>query len=806
MSLPNERGPLITRRQMIAAGLSSSLVLMRPFSLFAAATEDATSVEPQPYFAAVKRAVESLAKLGEPLVALDAAQLAALSSKNNRSAIDAAEKILDRYTLARVSIGSGGVTNASAGGAQRTLIEQGWRLFLVRVWNPIGNTGSLAVVTGALYGATPGKMSLSPFTLAQRPGLSLTPGNSLNPAPAIAQMWLTTEMFEAPPMAPALSGFSIEYRVIEIFSRDQGPRSSDFHLSTTSNPYGLRKVRLDFDCLPSRNVGLHILDTDGRGCVASLIIKDNLDRIYPLPAMRLAPDLSFQPQIYRADGETVRLPDGDYTIESKRGPEYIREIQKVLVGDDRNQVEIKLKRWVDPAAYGWYSGDTHIHAAGCAHYDNPTEGVSPATIVRHARGEALSIADVLTWGPGYYYQKQFFTGHTESPPAGLEHPELQAANNASLQTRATPEDSETLIRYDIETSGFPSSHAGHLVLLRLADQDYPGAKAIEDWPSWNLPILKWAKAQGSVAGYAHCGDGLTVESSILPNYEVPPFDEDGAHEAIVDVTHSVVDFLSGGEMPPAGELNIWYHMLNCGFRLAMLGETDFPCRSDFDQRPGMGRSYVRLDRRPVDDSGYDAWLHNLQKGRLYHGDGRSHFLEFTVNGRASGDGNVTLDAAGIVDVEATIAARLEAVPTAETEAIRSSPDLVPPSWHLERARLGNSRGVEVELVVNGIAINRTAIIADGTPRRVRFKSNIVRSSWAALRILPSAHTYPVFVEIGGKAVRASKRSAQWCRNCVDTIWTLKSPFMRESERAAAAEAFDHARKTYDDILRECEVE
>ena len=46
------------------------------------------------------------------------------------------------------------------------------------------------------------------------------------------------------------------------------------------------------------------------------------------------------------------------------------------------------------------------------------------------------------------------------------------------------------MRYDLEVSGFPSSHAGHLVLLRLKDQDYPGTKALEDWPTWDLPILQ----------------------------------------------------------------------------------------------------------------------------------------------------------------------------------------------------------------------------------------------------------------------------------------------------------------------------
>jgi hypothetical protein len=126
-------------------------------------------------------------------------------------------------------------------------------------------------------------------------------------------------------------------------------------------------------------------------------------------------------------------------------------------------------------------------------------------------------------------------------------------------------------------------------------------------------------------------------------------------------------------------------------------------------------------------------------------------------------------------------------------------------WHLENARIGESREVAVELVVNGIAVEKTAIVADGTPRKLTFKVALARSSWVALRILPSAHSHPVFVQIADRPIRASRRSAQWCRSCVDKLWEVKSPHMRESERAAAAEAFDHARKLYDDVARECEV-
>jgi len=172
-----------------------------------------------------------------------------------------------------------------------------------------------------------------------------------------------------------------------------------------------------------------------------------------------------------------------------------------------------------------------------------------------------------------------------------------------------------------------------------------------------------------------------------------------------------------------------------------------------------------------------------------------------VHGRRSGEDDVELKTPATVTVETLVAARLEPAPTADTDAVRKSPYI----WHIEKARIGASREVPVELLVNGLPVDKSVLLADGTPRKIKFKVPIHRSSWVALRILPSAHTHPVFVMVTEKPIRASKRSAQWCRACVDKVWEVKSPFMRESERPTAAEAFDHARKTYDGIIDECEV-
>ena len=60
-----------------AGGLGSGLLLMRPSLLFAAET----AIEPQPYFAGVKRALAALTRLGAPASAADAQQIAALANE-----------------------------------------------------------------------------------------------------------------------------------------------------------------------------------------------------------------------------------------------------------------------------------------------------------------------------------------------------------------------------------------------------------------------------------------------------------------------------------------------------------------------------------------------------------------------------------------------------------------------------------------------------------------------------------------------------------------------------------------------------
>jgi len=492
---------------------------------------------------------------------------------------------------------------------------------------------------------------------------------------------------------------------------------------------------------------------------------------------RLAPDFGFHPQIYRADGEKLKLPAGSYTVEFSRGPEYLVKSQDIKVVAGQPQTfTFRLERWIDPAKMSWYSGDHHIHAAGCLHYENPTQGVFPQDMMRHILGEALNVGCVLTWGPCYYFQKQFFEG--------------------KVNKLSTP---DNLMRYDLEVSGFPSSHSGHLVFLRLKQQDYPGTKKIEDWPTWDLPVLKWGKAQGAVVGFAHSGWGLALKTDALPNYEMPPFDGIGANEYIVDVVHDAVDFISTVDTPSIWELNIWYHTLNSGFRTRISGETDFPCI--YGERVGLGRVYVELK----DQLDYEAWVNGVRDGRSYVSDGKSHLMNFNVNGVMVGtDGSeIKLGQPGNISVNAKVAARLDEQPN---EALRGRPYEQKPYWDIERARLGNSREGPVEVIVNGKAVAKKNVVADGLARDMTFDIPIQYSSWVALRILPSSHTNPIFVVVGDKPIRASRKSTEWCLKAVDQCWNQKVAKISVQERGEAEKAYERARQVYRQILAESQVD
>lgn len=761
------------------------------------------SVDRQPFEANVDRVVQALKLAGSALSGEELATIEQLrGSDEDPRVVRELQQLLDQHCLAVVSINPESRVKVAMGPAAPMLDELGWTNFLVKVINEAGVTAPLVCTSQQAAPMVRGSSS------SPKPKLDITPADA-------ARRWLDIGMVTSQPMTKTLSGLPVEYRILQLYSRDAGQREAtlSMHVGQGTQDLGFRsEVPILFTCRPSVEIPLVIREQDGSPTTCSLLVRDLQGRVYPNPSRRLAPDFFFHEQVYRSDGESLRVAPGKYKIAAYRGPEYLTSEIEIMVeaGKPAEPLVVDLKRWIHMAKHGWFSGDHHVHAAGCAHYENPTEGVTPEDMVRHLVGEDLNVGCVLSWGPCWYFQKQFFDGKV----SGLSRP-------------------GNLMRYDVEVSGFPSSHAGHLCLLNLTEDDYPGTKSIDEWPTWTQPVLAWGKQQGGVVGYSHSGWGLALPDYLpdgsrgrlprtwggpgagqagraadqLPDYEMPPFDGIGANEFIVTTAHGVCDFISAVDTPVIWEMNIWYHTLNCGFTSRISGETDFPCI--YGERVGLGRSYVQVPDVDATQLEYEDWVTGLRDGRSYVGDGMSHLLQFSVGEQALGvpgasgqPSRLDLDSPGKQIVRCQVAALLPEKQDALGEAIANRRLDEKPYWHLERARDGQTRNVPVEIVVNGHVVAKKLIVADGQPQDLEFEIDLPHSSWLAVRILPSLHSNPIFVHVDGQPIRASKRSAQWCRDAVDVCWAQKSTKFRQEEIGDAKAAYDKAREIYAKIIEE----
>ncbi len=804
-----------------------------------AATLPIGDVEGQPLAANVKRVIETLQFLGSPLPAEEATTLQAAAKDRDAKQI---QKLLDPRVLLLAHINPESRVKVRRGPAAAELQQFGFTPVLIKVLNESTVTKRMKLVSpqaGAVYaGASKGSLSRQQQTEL----------NDNENVKRDADRFLAVEMFEQPPMTDRLSGLEVEYAIGLILSTEAGKREATIgiDLEQGNQDIGFRgEVPVLFRIAQAIPVKLEIRDFDGTSTTAALIVKDRAGRIYPPQPKRLAPDLFFQPQVYRVDGESLLLPPGEFTVQFARGPEYwVRKVDvslrdtKLGSRSEPSTLKLNLERWVNTRDFGFYSGDHHIHAAGCAHYTVPTEGVTPEDMFRQVKGEGLNVGCVLTWGPCYKFQRQFF----QPAPHNLSEP-------------------LTLLKYDLEISGFGSQALGHVCLLNLRDQTYPGSEGTETkgWPTWTTPVMRWAKQQGGVTGYAHSASGLWIDppkaatrflakwdadkngtlsvvettnalmlepfdkidadgdrsltereltashdraADQLPNLAIPEMNGVGAMELPVTVVEGVCDFISAMDTRRIQEWNVWYHVLNCGFPLKASGETDFPCMSS--RRVGQGRVYVQLgdaDRSQVEKVDFAAWCEGIARGRSYVSDGFAHALEFRVNEARPGFEDVALSQPGEVTITAKVAfapvtpetvAQGVVEPVGGKRLVGDTVELHGP--RSDKAVAGGERLVEI--VVNGRVVASRKVLADGKTHDLKFPIPIAQSSWVALRQFPQLHTNPVNVLVAGKPIRASRESARWCEEVIELLWKNRERVIAEPERDEAKRTFENAKATY----------
>src|SRR5881394_1263687 len=102
------------------------------------------NVEWQPLAAQARRVIEALGYLGDPLTVDEKRAIEAALAGNNSEQL---QKALDAHCLFGVSINPEMRVKVAQGPAKPQLVEQGWRVFLVKVQNESGSTASLRSVS-----------------------------------------------------------------------------------------------------------------------------------------------------------------------------------------------------------------------------------------------------------------------------------------------------------------------------------------------------------------------------------------------------------------------------------------------------------------------------------------------------------------------------------------------------------------------------------------------------------------------------------------------------------------------------------
>src|ERR1700693_1810961 len=168
----------------------------------------------QPMAQQARQLPEALNYLGQPLTAPEQKRINdAIGTPDEAAAVEALEKIFDSHVLVNVDINPESRVKVEQGEAKPELVEEGARLFLVKVVN-------LAHVTAELNVESPDSGNVYIRSNGQPdPAIKLTPREAKD-------RWADISLFQRPPMNKRLSGLAVEYQILEIYSRDAGQRSA----------------------------------------------------------------------------------------------------------------------------------------------------------------------------------------------------------------------------------------------------------------------------------------------------------------------------------------------------------------------------------------------------------------------------------------------------------------------------------------------------------------------------------------------------------------------------------------------------
>lgn len=264
--------------------------------------------------------------LGQPLDEATKAVVQAAAENPNDAATAAIQHALDPHCLAVINVNPESRVKLQPGPVKPLLVESGWTVFLIKVHNEAG-------VTAQLRGMSPNAASMVD-----------------SPKEQMRDRWLDLSVYDGEPMDKTLSGLIVEYRLVQLYSRDAGMREAKllFDVGQGTQDLGFRnEIDILFKCLPAQNILLQVLDNTDEPTSAGFEIRDQYGRLYPAESKRSALDVS-HPEVYRSHGDSLRLSPGRYIVKVTNSSQIVAEVRTVEVTCDLTQLSFKVPTSVAP--------------------------------------------------------------------------------------------------------------------------------------------------------------------------------------------------------------------------------------------------------------------------------------------------------------------------------------------------------------------------------------------------------------------------------------------------------------------------
>jgi len=501
---------------------------------------------------------------------------------------------------------------------------------------------------------------------------------------------------------------------------------------------------------------LHISTANGAGkeIPARISVRAADGRSYAPPDAWIHSDDGFDRQVmpyelqyFHSSGEAeLRIPAGPVTISAWHGPEYrIERRQLDISASEATHVSIIMQPLPMPQEWSAMLGaDVHVHMNYGGRYRN-----TPARLAAQARAEDLDVIFNL-----------------------IVNKEQRIPDIAYFSVQPDPvSDKDFLLMHSQE---FHTSFWGHLGVIGLREHyllpdyvAYPNTAAASLYPS-NATVADNAHAQGALVGYVHPFD-------TLPD----PVNDPVLHNALpVDVALGKVDYFEVvGFSNHRITAEIWYRLLNCGFRLPAAGGTDAMANFSSLRGPvGQNRVYVDTGKPLADPSARQAqWLGALSKGRSMATN--APLLSLRLDDQGPGG-----------------------------DIVKNSPGKLKFSGYLR----SNVPVDHLELVYNGTVAQSLELSADRMSADFDGEIHIDSSGWVLVRawneqaspdvldLYPYATTSPVFVTVAGQAVQSAKDSAYflaWIDRLTEAA-ASHSDYNTEAERTTTLAQIDRARRVF----------